>query len=130
MLGTERGKIAFHRVKNSDLYCQHVSFSSRFTSGILVRVFASVNHGNESSQVHDPTFLWVEDVTTSRYKACLVMGGQGSGVNITVDWFAVQGSQSGVEHGKTRFNLFTTGTKCNRVAFSPVRSCCLFVQFQ
>ena len=87
-----------------------------------MRVFASVSHGNESYQVHDSAFAWVEDVTTSRFKACVVTGGQGGfDGNNTIDWFAFQGSQPGVEHGETRFTLFTTGTKCNRVAFTQVR---------
>ena len=92
-----------------------------------MRVFASVNHGNKSSQVHDSALVWVEDVTTSRFKACLVTGGQRTGGNSTIDWFAFQGSQSGVEHGQTSFTLFTTGTKCNQVTFSQVRSCFLVV---
>ena len=87
-----------------------------------MRVFASVNHGNESSQVHDSAFVWVEDVTTSHFRACVVTGGQGFGGNNTIDWFAFQGSQSGVQHGQTRFTLFTTGTKCNQVAFAQVRT--------
>ena len=87
-----------------------------------MKVFASVNHGNESSQVHDSAFVWVEDVSTSRFRACLVTGGQGSSGKNTIDWFAFQGSQSGVKHGQTSFTLFTTGTKCNQVAFSQVRS--------
>ena len=119
--GVEKGKI---RITQE---CQYVSFSSSFSSGTPVRVFVSVNHGNQSSQVHDSAFVWVEDVTTSRFKACLVTGGQGSGGNSTIDWFAFQGSQSGVEHGQTRFTLFTTGTKCNQVTFSQVRSCFLLV---
>jgi len=114
----------------SDAYhCQYVSFSSSFSSGIPVRVFASVNHGNQSSQVHDSAFVWVEDVTTSHFRACVVTGGQGFGGNNTIDWFAFQGSQSGVQHGQTRFTLFTTGTKCNQVAFAQVRALFLTIKF-
>ena len=85
-----------------------------------MRVFASMNYGNESSEVHDSASVWVEDVTTSRFKVCFVQGGGGSVVNTTIDWFAFQGSQSGVFHGETSFSLFTTGTKCNRVTFPQV----------
>ena len=122
IVGVEFGKIDFKQAGNDDFECHHVPFSSIFTNATPVRVFASVSHGNESSQVHDSAFVWVEDVTTSRFKACVVTGGQGSGANTTVDWFAFQGPQAGVEHGETSFTLFTTGTKCNRVAFSRVRS--------
>jgi len=122
ILGAERGKIDIQPVGNDAYQCEYVSFSSSFSSGIPVRVFASVNHGNQSSQVHDSAFVWVEDVTTSHFRACVVTGGQGFGGNNTIDWFAFQGSQSGVQHGQTRFTLFTTGTKCNQVAFAQVRT--------
>ena len=97
-----------------------MSFSSGFSSGTPVRVFASLNHGNESSKVHDSTFVWVEDVTSSGFKACLVQGGWGFGDNTAIDWFAFQGPQSGVHHGEETFNVFTTGPKCNWVAFPQV----------
>jgi len=99
-----------------------VLFSNSFTSGTPVRVFVSVNHGNESSEIHNTSLVWVEDVTTSRFRACVVRGDQGSDGNITIDWLAFQGSQSGVEHGETRFTLFTTGTKCKTVTFYQVKS--------
>lgn len=108
------------------MHCTYVSLSGRFSSGTPVRVFASINYGNESLEVHDSASIWVEDVTTSRFKVCLLQGGRGSVVNATIDWFAFQGSQSGVHHGETSFSLFTTGTKCNRVAFPQVRLCPLF----
>ena len=103
-----------------------MSFRNSFTSGTPVRVFVSVNHGNESFEVHNTTLVWVEDVTTSRFRACVVRGDPGSNGNITIDWFAFQGSQSGVEHGETRFTLFTTGTKCKKVMFYQVKS--MFVE--
>ncbi|KAM7430200.1 hypothetical protein ABFA07_019055 [Porites harrisoni] len=114
--GIEKGKI---HVTGG---CQYVSFSNSFTSGTPVRVFVSVNHGNESSEIHDTSLVWVEDVTTSRFRACVVRADQGFDGNITIDWFAFQGSQSGVEHGETRFTLFTTGTKCKTVTFYQVFS--------
>ena len=119
--GTERGKIDLRQVGDDSFHCEYVSFSSSFSSGNPVRVFASINHGNESFTVHDTAFVWVEDVTTSRFKACLVQGGRGAGGYTTIDWFAFQGSQSGVYHGETSFSLFTTGTQCSQVAFPQVR---------
>ncbi|KAJ7362157.1 hypothetical protein OS493_013249 [Desmophyllum pertusum] len=74
--GVERGKIDIQQVGDDGFYCEYASFSSSFSSGTPVRVFASINHGNSSSTVHDTAFVWVEDVTTSRFKACLVQGGQ------------------------------------------------------
>lgn len=84
-------------------------------------VIASVNRGNGSSNVYDSIFLWVEDVKYDRFTACVVEGGPGSGDNFTIDWFAVQGPQTGAEHDKTSFNQFTTGSQCNRVTFKNVR---------
>ncbi|KAL9963348.1 hypothetical protein ACROYT_G032545 [Oculina patagonica] len=115
--GAQIGKVDIQQVGNDDFYCDYVSFSNSFSSGTPVRVFASLNHGNESSGVHDTAFIWVEDVTTSGFKACLVQGGQGNGGNTTIDWFAFQGPQSGVHHGEASFSLFTTGSKCKRVSF-------------
>ena len=108
------------QVVNDDLNCQYVSFSSKFSSGTPVRVFASINHGKKSSGVHDLAFIWVEDVTASRFKTCLVQGGKSSAGNSTIDWFAFQGSQLGVYHGQASFSLFTTGSRCNRVTFPQV----------
>ena len=120
--GIEKGKI---HVTGG---CQHVSFSNSFTSGKPVRVFVSVNHGNESSEIHNTSLVWAEDVTTSRFRACVVRADQGFDGNITIDWFAFQGSQSGVEHGETRFTLFTTGTKCKTVTFYQVKT--MFVKWR
>ena len=85
-----------------------------------MRVFAAINHGNESSTVHASAFIWVEDVSTSRFKACLVQGARGHRGNTTIDWFALQGIQPGVHYGETSFSLFTTGAKCNLVTFPKV----------
>ncbi|XP_068706600.1 uncharacterized protein [Montipora foliosa] len=104
---------------NDNYQCQYVYFSRRFPSFYLpVRVFTSVNHGNDSAHVHNSILVWVEDVSVIRFKACTVAGGQGSGSNITIDWLAFQGYQPGVKHGQARFALFTTGTKCTQVTFS------------
>ena len=119
--GIEMGKVNIQQVGNEDFRCIYVLFSSRFSSGTPVRVFAAINYGNESSGVHDSASVWVEDVTTSRVRVCLVQGGGGSVGNTTIDWFAFQGSQTGVHHGETSFSLFTTGAKCNWVTFPQVR---------
>ncbi|KAK2546857.1 Deleted in malignant brain tumors 1 protein [Acropora cervicornis] len=76
--------------------CQYTTFSRRFPTSLTpVRVFASVNHGGNSSQVHDTVLIWVEDISTSSFKTCVVTGGQGIGANCTIDWLAFQGAQSG-----------------------------------
>ena len=120
--GVQRGKVDIQLVGNDDFKCKYLSFSSSFSGGTPVQVFASTNHGNRSSGVHDSAFIWVEDLSTTRFKICLVQGGKGYGDNITIDWFAFQGSQAGVYHGQASFSLFTTGSKCERLTFSQVRS--------
>ncbi|XP_044165460.1 uncharacterized protein LOC114965419 isoform X3 [Acropora millepora] len=117
--GVEQGKFVMQMAAGQSYKCQYTSFSRRFPNSLTpVRVFASVNHGNNSSQVHDTVLIWVEDISTSRFKTCVVTAGQGTGANCTIDWFAFQGAQSGVQHGQARYGLFTTGTKCSRVVFS------------
>ncbi|XP_068736600.1 uncharacterized protein [Montipora capricornis] len=121
--GTENGKIFMQMAGNDNYQCKYAYFSRPFPNSYQpVRVFTSVNHGNNSAQVHDSVLAWVEDVSTTRFKACIVAGGQGSGANSTIDWLAFQGYQPGVQHGQARFALFTTGTKCTRVTFSQVFS--------
>ncbi|XP_068735147.1 uncharacterized protein [Montipora capricornis] len=108
--GTENGKIFMQLTGNDNYKCQYAYFSQRFpNSYIPVRVFTSVNHGNDSAQVHDSVLVWVEDVSTTRFKACIVAGGQGSGSNSTIDY------QSCVQQGQAR-------TKCTRVTFSQAFS--------
>nr|XP_058961641.1 uncharacterized protein LOC131788567 [Pocillopora verrucosa] len=119
--GVETGKLAINQEGSCGGHCQTVTFSSRFSGGAPY-VFASLNHGNISSIVHDIAFVWVEDVTAADFKACLVQGGFSSGGNTTIDWLAFHGSQSGVYHGKVSFGLFTTGTKCEQVTFPQVFS--------
>ena len=121
LIGVERGKVDFQQMGIDYLHCEPVSFNNTFSSGAPVRVFTSVNHGHEIIGVHDSAFTWVEDVSTSGFKTCLMQAGRGHGGNTTIDWFAFQGSQTGVYHGETTFSLFTTGTKCNQVAFPEVR---------
>jgi len=65
-------------------------------------------------------FTWVEEVTTSNFKVCLVEGGIGSSGNVTVNWMAYQGIESGVTDGSVRFYAWTTGTQCRNIALSKV----------
>jgi len=120
-LGAQWGKVHIPQKGNNGLYCEDVSFRRSFTSGSPVRVYISANHGEVPSNIHDTSFIWAEDVTTSGFKACLVLGGQGNGGNTTIDWFAFQGSQTGVYDGSASFSLFTTGTQCKKVKFPKVR---------
>lgn len=90
----QNGHIRLSQV-NDDYICRHETFENGFIRGTHVSVFASVNRGNGSSFIYDSIFLWVEDVKYDRFKACVVEGGRGAGDNFTIDWFAVQGPQTG-----------------------------------
>ena len=119
--GAEQGKIEMQLIGSETYQCQYASFSRSYLNYWLpVRVFASVTHGSHSDHVHDTVLVWVEDIAPTRFKTCVVTGGQGTSANYTINWFAFHGAQSGVQHGQARYGLFTTGTKCTRVVFSPV----------
>ena len=107
--------------KNADnYYCDTITFPTTFTGVDPVKVFTSVGFGTSSSRVHDVVFTWVESVTTSSFKVCLVENGAGSSGNVTINWMAYQGVQSGVTDGSVRLNDWTTGTECKQVTFSHV----------
>lgn len=75
------------------------------------RIFAPINHGNKLSGIRELAFIWIE--------ACIVQSGKNlEGNSIMIDWFAFQGSQSGVSHGQAIFSLSTIGSHCNRVKFT------------
>lgn len=96
-------------------------FSSRFSGSLPVQLFVTINHGHTSSIVLVFAFIWVEDVTTTYFKACLVQGGQDYGGNTTIGWFAFPGHQAGVYHGEAGFDPFTTERKCNLITFPRVK---------
>lgn len=110
-LGVHRGRIDM-QVRNGDLICWYVSFISKFSGdGTPIRIFAPINHGNKLSGIRELAFIWIE--------ACIVQSGKNlEGKSIMIDWFAFQGSQSGVSHGQAIFSLTTIGSHCNRVKFT------------
>ena len=62
-------------------------------------------------EINYQAFIWIE--------ACIVQSGKNlEGNSIMIDWFAFQGSQSGVSHGQAIFSLTTIGSHCNRVKFT------------
>ncbi|XP_015775424.1 PREDICTED: uncharacterized protein LOC107353601 [Acropora digitifera] len=132
--GAEQGEIEMELIGNETYQCQYASFSASFpNSGTPVRVFVSVNHHSHSdhshsSHEHDTVLVWVEDISTSRFKTCVVTGGQEFGADYNIHWLAFQGAQSGVQHGQARYGLFTTGTKCTRVVFAPAFSTVPYIQ--
>ncbi|RMX61334.1 hypothetical protein pdam_00018086 [Pocillopora damicornis] len=90
-------------------HCDTKDFLCLYLSGdgTPIRIFAPINHGNKLSGIRELAFIWIE--------ACIVQSGKNlEGNSIMIDWFAFQGSQSGVSHGQAIFSLTTIGSHCNR----------------
>ncbi|KXJ05122.1 hypothetical protein AC249_AIPGENE2219, partial [Exaiptasia diaphana] len=117
-LGVQHGTLRIGQTNPDNYYCDTITFPTAFTGVDPVKVFTSVGFGTSSSRVHDVVFTWVESVTTSSFKVCLVENGVGSSGNVTINWIAYQGVQSGVTDGSVRLNDWTTGTECKQVRLS------------
>ena len=100
--------------------CQAVRFSSSFAGGGSVKVFTSVGHAVGAEKPRDGATTWVESVTNSGFKACVLEFGRGSNGSAEVNWLASQTALQGVQHGSVSYDLWTTGTKCKRVDFPKV----------
>ncbi|KAK3737634.1 hypothetical protein QZH41_018434, partial [Actinostola sp. cb2023] len=118
--GVQHGTHRTGRSSVDGYYCDTITFPSAFTGVGSVKVFTSVGFGMSSTRVHDVVFTWVESVTTSSFKVCLVESGTGSNGNATINWIAYQGTESGVADGSARFRDWTTGTQCNHVPLQIV----------
>ncbi|XP_028515600.1 uncharacterized protein LOC110241445, partial [Exaiptasia diaphana] len=118
--GVQHGTLRIGQTNPDNYYCDTITFPTAFTGVDPVKVFTSVGFGTSSSRVHDVVFTWVESVTTSSFKVCLVENGVGSSGNVTINWIAYQGVQSGVTDGSVRLNDWTTGTECKQVRLSQV----------
>ncbi|XP_020912861.2 uncharacterized protein LOC110250602, partial [Exaiptasia diaphana] len=116
--GVQHGSLRIGQTNPDNYYCDTITFPTAFTGVDPVKLFTSVGFGMSSSRVHDVVFTWVESVTTSSFKVCLVENGVGSSGNVTINWMAYQGVQSGVTDGSVRLNDWTTGTECKQVLLS------------
>ncbi|XP_028517873.1 uncharacterized protein LOC110248715 [Exaiptasia diaphana] len=116
--GLQHGTLRIGQTNPDNYYCETVTFPTNFTGVDPVKVFTSAGFGTNSSRVHDVVFTWVESVTTSSFKVCLVENGVGSDGDVTINWMAYQSIQSGVTDGSVRLNDWTTGTECKQVIFS------------
>ena len=86
-----------------------------------VQVHVSLSHGEEFSRVHSPSALWVQSVSTRGFEVCARETGTGTNATGVINWMAFQDQQQ-LTHGSVKFNgIWTTQTKCNKVAFSQVR---------
>lgn len=102
--------------------CKKISFKHSFYGGQQVKVLASIGHTVKSSLPRNSATLWVESVTTSGFKVCVLEYGKGSNESAEVNWIAFQYTPSGSQFGSITFNYLTTGTQCERIGFIMVRN--------
>lgn len=101
--------------------CKMIAFHHPFQSGQQVKVFASKGHTVKSSLPRNSAAIWVEAVTTSGFKVCVLEYGKGSSKSAEVDWIAFQFVPPQSYLGNTSFKSLTTGTECRRIRFKQVR---------
>ena len=85
-----------------------------------VRVFVSLSHEDQSSVVHAPSAVWAESISTAGFQLCSRATGSTNDTGI-INWVAFQDKPM-LTHGSVTFSgIWTTETKCEKVAFSQVR---------
>ena len=85
-----------------------------------VHVFVSLSHERRSAVAHSPSALWAESINTVGFTLCSRTTGITNDTGI-INWLAFQ-DQPKITHGSVNFSkMWTTETKCDKVAFSQVR---------
>ena len=86
-----------------------------------VRVFVSLSHQDQSlDAVHSPSAVWAESISTAGFQLCSRATGSTNDTGI-INWVAFQDKPM-LTHGSVTFSgIWTTETKCEKVAFSQVR---------
>lgn len=80
----------------------------------------SLSHGEKFSRVHSPSAMWVQSVTTRGFKVCTRETGFGTNGTGVVNWLAFQTHPQIIQGAVTIDGVWTTQTKCNKVAFKQV----------
>ena len=93
------------------------------TDTFQVRVFVSLSHEENSSMAYTPSALWAESISTVGFKLCSRTAGIKNDTGI-INWLAFEDQPSTeITHGSVALGgIWTTETKCEKVAFSRVRS--------
>ena len=88
---------------------------------LKIRVFVSLSHGGKFSRVHSPAALWINSISKRGFGVCAREAGAGSNGTGIINWVAFQ-DQPQVTSGSRAFGgMWTTETKCDKVAFKKVR---------
>ncbi|CAH3156512.1 unnamed protein product [Porites evermanni] len=97
--------------------CTNVVFPQTFSGSGTVRVFVSLSHEDQSSVVHSPSAVWAESISTAGFQLCSRATGSTNDTGI-INWVAFQDKPM-LTHGSVTFSgIWTTETKCEKVAFS------------
>ncbi|CAH3185858.1 unnamed protein product, partial [Porites lobata] len=98
--------------------CTNVVFPHTFSGSGTVRVFVSLSHQDQSSDaVHSPSAVWAESISTAGFQLCSRATGSTNDTGI-INWVAFQDKPM-LTHGSVTFSgIWTTETKCKKVAFS------------
>ena len=93
------------------------------TDALQVHVFVSLSHEENSPMAHTPSALWAESINTVGFKLCSRTAGNKNDTGI-INWFAFEDQPStDITLGSVALGgIWTTETKCEKVAFSQVRS--------
>ena len=93
------------------------------TDAFQVHVFVSLSHEENSSMAHTPSALWAESINTVGFKLCSRTAGNKNDTGM-INWLAFEDQPStDITHGSVALGgIWTTETKCEKVAFSQVRS--------
>lgn len=122
----EAGKDKVVTVAPGLFACKKISFQHSFYGAQQVNVFASIGHTVKSSLPRNSATLWVESVTTSGFKVCVLEYGKGSNETAEVNWIAFQTAPSGSQFGSITFNYLITGTQCKKIGLIQVRNTFLY----
>lgn len=88
-------------------------------------MIVSLSYGEKFSKIHSSAVAWTERITYSKFDVCVEESGEGTNGSSVVNWIAYQTSPINTVTGRAAVNLFTTGTKCQRVNFPSVSKQCI-----
>ena len=78
-----------------------------------------MSYEDDNSTVHSPSALWATNINTEEFELCTRTAGSTN--KTVINWLAFQDKPE-ITHGSVTFSgIWTTETKCEKVAFSQVR---------
>ena len=79
----------------------------------------SLSHEEKTPVVHSPSAVWAESKNTVGFQLCSRATGSTNDTGV-INWLAFQ-DQPRIKHGSVTFSgIWTTETKCDKVAFFQV----------